>query len=356
MNKKHRIKIIPNPLYNFRYGETDTPSPQARVLVYAMDACGIEKIWSREDLRELVFRMMLAFPDLKIANNHFCNSCLFEFRHIGERIKLEAEDLLACLGLHTNNLPGEPMELYSWIDDLEGQLLETGKSAGGKWSLSPRPEEDRLLKKRFAALDRDEEISDEQIHDILIGKYQFPEPEEHASESYDDEEFEELVVYPDQDDIENARFVANDIVDALPEEAFRVFENAGRIHLNRAMQLEQLAVSPLAKDFRLIHVPDEALHKILSHLMGSDYNPDIRYRDLMQSEYAYIEDLAHLIWARYHNLIYCMHQPRVDSRWRVDLRKFDGLGTGNGVNLQQTWDYFRLSEIRNVFKSNQPLL
>ena len=78
MIKKDQIRFIPNSLYNFRYGNIDGHSTHARVLVYAMDATGIQKIWCKEDVRELVFRMMLAFPDLEIAQNHFCNSYLFE--------------------------------------------------------------------------------------------------------------------------------------------------------------------------------------------------------------------------------------------------------------------------------------
>ena len=351
MIKKDQIRFIPNSLYNIRYGNIDGHSTHARILVYAMDATGIQKIWCKEDLRELVFRMMLAFPDLEIAQNHFCNSYLFEFHYKGEQMKMEYEDLLACLGLHTNNLPSYPTELDSWIDDLEDYLREAGKSAGGGWSLSPRPKEDRRLKKRFDALcGDDEEFTDQQIHNMLIGKtLHLTEREEHHSEEYDDEEFQDLVVYPNFEDMERARFVADDLLDALPEEQFQVFQDAGKIHLNRAQIMRQLSGSRLAKDFRLNQIPDEKLDIILRHLMKEDYRTDMRYSKFMRSEYAYIEDLAHLVWARHHGLIFCMYEPRVDSRWKVDLRKYDGLGCGDGINLQQTWDYFNLGEIRNVF-------
>ena len=89
MENKREIRLIPNPLYNIRYGEMKGPSTHARVLVYAMDATGIQKIWSKEDVRELVFRMILGFPDLEIAQNHFCNSYLFEFHYNGEQMTME---------------------------------------------------------------------------------------------------------------------------------------------------------------------------------------------------------------------------------------------------------------------------
>jgi hypothetical protein len=351
MKKQDQLRRIPNPLYNIRYGENDDFSPQSKVLVYAKDATGMQKIWSREDLRQLVFRMMLAFPDLEISQNYFCGNCLFEFRHKGKRMKIETEDLPACLGLHTSNLPGNPTDLDSWIDDLEEYLREAGKSAGGVWSISPRPEEDLKLKKRFDALCRDdEELTDKQVNDMLIGKpLYFPERESHEVGSYDDEEFVELVVYPDRDDIDRARFVADDLVDSLPEEAFMVFEKSAKKYLNEVPRLEQLFCTPLARDFRMDRLPEAACEKILRYLMKEDYRDDMSYSEFLRSDLAYIEDLAHLIWARHHNLIFCMYEPRVDSRWQVDLRKFDGLGNAEGINLQQTWDYFRLWEIQHVF-------
>jgi len=352
MKKKDQIRLIPNPLYNIRYGEMDKPSAHARVLVYAMDATGIQKIWCKEDVRELVFRMMLAFPDLEIAQNHFCNSYLFEFQYKGKQMKMEYEDLLACLGLYTNTLPTDPTDVDSWIDDLEGQLLDAGKSAGGGWSLSPRPQEDRRLQKRFDALFEDDiEFSEQQIHDMLIGKpLHLPERGEHQDEEYDDDEFNELVVYPNSEDVERARFVAEDLVNSMPQEHFDMVKEAGKIHLHRVHTMLQLSKTKLAKDFRLNQIPDDRLDVILRHLMKEDYRTDMRYSEFMRSEYAYIEDLAHLIWAKHHGLIFCMYEPRVDSRWKVDLRKFDGLGCGDGINLQKTWDYFRLSEIKDVFR------
>jgi len=73
---------FPNPLYDELCPVKDENgiTPQTRTLSFCMFTCGIQKLFNRHDLYELVFRLAVAHKHLNLLDSFFGDDYLFDFK------------------------------------------------------------------------------------------------------------------------------------------------------------------------------------------------------------------------------------------------------------------------------------
>jgi hypothetical protein len=72
-------------------------------------------------------------------------------------------------------------------------------------------------------------------------------------------------------------------------------------------------------------------------------------------DWAFIQDVAHLVWGVNNGLVRDLNTLHIDPRWDLDIDRYEELGHDwPGINLLTTWKAFSLDEVAHLIKRELP--
>ena len=90
-------------------------APQTLALAFCMNAAGIEKLETREDIHELIVRMGILFKPMKIAETILIRKYIFYLKLPGRNVFLIPEDLKNHIGMQLTNTHTEQLTHEEWL-------------------------------------------------------------------------------------------------------------------------------------------------------------------------------------------------------------------------------------------------
>jgi hypothetical protein len=283
---------------------------QARALAWCMDISGMEALFTRADLQEMLIRVIAAVPELKAEENYFSHGCLFSFSWDGLPYRLYPEDITAFLGLHLWDLPLNNFDRDKWLNNLSANRFSAWLSCH---PFGP------ALKPVNTGEDREDESD----------------------------------YTPGEKELDAAGRLVDFIMGRIPDEVFDRFESDNEIELKEIRLLVEKANSPLPIRFDWNALPEETQQAFTRHILKDDHREGISMEEI-RKDWSHVEDLAHLVWARNNGLIFHMDSLQIDPRWDVNIEKFDALGHDFGLDFPATWKAFRLDEVAHLIQREMP--
>ena len=283
---------------------------QARALAWCMNITGMEALFTREDLFEFLVRLFTAIPELRAEEHFIEGEYLFEFHWEGMPYRMYPEDLVACLGLHIWDLPDNNLSREKWLQNLPAYRKSAWISSSlFRQTLNP------VHSGEQAAYVSGPEVSAEALR---------------AKES-----------------------LANYLLACMDEEAFRSFERECGPEL-AALQEKVASVNrglPASFDWEAL-APD-VKDAFMRHCMGEYYQETIPEEE--EEDWAFIQDLAHLVWGVNNGLVRDLNTLHIDPRWGLDISRYEDIGLeGPGINLQITWNAYSLDDVKYLIKREIP--
>lgn len=283
---------------------------QARALAWCMGITGMEALFTREDLFEFLVRLFTAIPELRAEERFIENEYLFEFHWEGMPYRLYPEDLSACLGLHIWDLPENNLSREKWLQNLPAYRKSAWISSSlFRQTLNP------LHQGEQAAYVSGPEVSAEGLI---------------AKES-----------------------LANYLLSCVDDEAFRCFERECGPELAALQQKVASVNRGLPASFNWEALAPEVKDAFMRHCMGKYYLENIPEEEL--EAWAFIQDLAHLVWGVNNGLVYDLNLLLIDPRWGLDIDRYNELGhEWPGINLLTTWNAYSLDDVKHLIKREIP--
>lgn len=90
-------------------------APQTLALAFCMNAAGIEKLETREDIHELIVRMGILFKPMKIAETILIRKYIFYLKLPGRNVFLIPEDLQNHIGMQLTDTQAEKLTRDEWL-------------------------------------------------------------------------------------------------------------------------------------------------------------------------------------------------------------------------------------------------
>jgi hypothetical protein len=101
-------------------------APQTLSLAFCMDAAGIEKLETREDIHELIVRMAILFKPMRIAETILIRKYIFYLKIPGRNVFLIPEDLQNHIGMQLTGRQTEQHTRDEWLQ----------KHGGIRWNMN----------------------------------------------------------------------------------------------------------------------------------------------------------------------------------------------------------------------------
>lgn len=101
-------------------------APQTLALAFCMDAAGIEKLATREDMNELIVRMAILFKPMRITETILIKKYIFYLKIPGRNLFLIPEDLQNHIGMQLTGTQTEKITRDEWLQ----------KHGGIRWSMN----------------------------------------------------------------------------------------------------------------------------------------------------------------------------------------------------------------------------
>jgi hypothetical protein len=101
-------------------------APQTLALAFCMDAAGIEKLETREDIHELIVRMGILFKPMRIAETILIRKYIFYLKLAGRNVFLIPEDLQNHIGMQLTDTKAEKLTRDEWLQ----------KHGGIRWNMN----------------------------------------------------------------------------------------------------------------------------------------------------------------------------------------------------------------------------
>ena len=117
MTKETKIILINFDQYKTKYimrNRADL-APQTMALAFCMDATGMEKLTTREEMHELIFRTALLLRQMGIMESFFINRYFFRFDVEGSEIRFGKDDLLNHIGMQLTGPQTRQLTRDEWM-------------------------------------------------------------------------------------------------------------------------------------------------------------------------------------------------------------------------------------------------
>jgi hypothetical protein len=90
-------------------------APQTRALAFCMDAAGIKKLATREDMHELIVRMVFIFKPMRIVETYLLKGYFFYFKLPGRKTFFIPDDLQKHIGMELTGPLTKQLTRNEWI-------------------------------------------------------------------------------------------------------------------------------------------------------------------------------------------------------------------------------------------------
>lgn len=310
-NKMIGMISYPSGRQHFNIHDENEIPLQARALAWCMDITGMEALFTKEDLFELLVRLFTSIPELRAEESFAENEYLFEFHWEGMPYRMYPEDITACLGLHIWDIPENNLSREKWLQNLPAFRKSAWFSSFFRQTLNPmQPKESR----------EEEEYSAPNITlEDLIAK-------------------ESLVNY---------------LLGGIGDDVFLRFEKECRNELTTLRQKISSINRGLPVRFDWDTLAPDVKEAFMRHCMGKYYQENIPEDEM--EDWAFIQDVAHLVWGVNNGLARDLNTLHIDPRWDLDIDRYEELGhDGPGINLLITWRAYELDDVKHLIKREIP--
>jgi hypothetical protein len=310
--KNKMFSLIPNPAFSQHFGSLapDEIPLKVRAIAWCMDITGMEALFTRADMHEMLVRLFSSVPEL-LPEKHFADfRCLFTFRNEDMPFRIYPEDITACLGLYIWDLPENDFNRGQWLKNLP-ELRRSAEITAGffRQTLNPTAVEENRGR----------------ISEIIPGEGEIAAAER-------------MVAY---------------VMGGISDEVFSRFEQDCKAALNQIRAKVKRASEPLPISFDWNALPEQTRHTFIRHILEEDSHEGISLEEI-RKDWPHIEDLAHLVWASQNGLIRSMDFLIFDPRWDVDIARYDYLGHDLGINFRATWTAYNLDEVADLIPGELP--
>jgi len=100
---------------NYTYRNRTGLAPQTRILAFCMDAAGIKKLATREDMHELIVRMAILFKPMRMTETFFRRKYFFHFTVMGRNTFFITDDLQKHIGMELTDPQTEQLTRDEWL-------------------------------------------------------------------------------------------------------------------------------------------------------------------------------------------------------------------------------------------------
>lgn len=316
MLKTFSVNLTSNSFYKKYYGLEESGKSkeaiQTRALAFCLVAAGMERLFTRDDFRELVFRLTVIFQQLNILENFFRDNYLFDFFFEDEHFRITHNDLLAHLGIHIFEYPAESMPREVWYQKMQDCW------EGSVWT-------------------------------GILGETINPVPSlvlDKINKQNTSINIKSLNVNPSPELILNAEILAENVMKELPVKPFEQFRSENREFLQTINRYIDYCKSPLPIQYDWNKITEENQQAILKHVVEPQFYFDGMTMDDVINEYAdWVPDLVYLAWIKANGFADDLYHDKIDPRVDIDPSKYEELGVEGGINLGLTYDAFDLSAI-----------
>lgn len=294
------------PAEYFRYhGE---PMPSSYAMAWCMLATGVYRIFSREDLKEFLFRLPVTLNSLGLVETWLLKDRLMNYRVKGKDYTLCLEDVIMHFGL-------EVIDSYSNMTDREDYLKNVG---GGIFN--------SMLTGHLADFSVIEPETDEDGSKIISGKKHAPE------------------ITPEL--IAKAEFFASDLMKFIPEETFTdrnplIAEKEKEIEERR----ERKRNMPV---FDIKKIPKRIIRECLEIMFVEEYvDRLLKDPELFEKE---ARPLIYLGWLLANDMMEYNDEMGIVEKEGVELDYSDYELPGGGSNLNLTVMDYNLRDLGPLLK------
>jgi hypothetical protein len=105
---------------NYTFRNRAGLAPQTRLLAFCMDATGIKKLASREDMHELIVRMAILFKPMRMTETFFIKEYFFHFTVLGRNTFFILDDLQKHIGMELIDTQTEQLTRGEWLQEIGG--------------------------------------------------------------------------------------------------------------------------------------------------------------------------------------------------------------------------------------------
>jgi len=259
---------------------------ETSVLGYLMEATGISKLFSREDIYEFVFRLTLSYQYLQVEEMFFENECLITFRKEGRLHYLTTNDLANHIGLQITEFPAEPQNREEWLPYRCAMRENT--------TLPSTSLVDFIDPEGIAVL----EYTSYSRYEIWLTRE-------------DD---------PDAKEIKNASIIAGCVTADIPEylfERFRQNNSAFLEHLRKYPELINTA-PPLA--FEWGRLTENARDEVMKMLFRPVYHAGITLDEVCALHQSCAHELVYLAWLFANGFVWDAQRNIIDPRYKLNIQ------------------------------------
>lgn len=313
---------LPNPWYDELYPvkDEDGLTPQTRTLSFCMFTCGIQKLFNRHDMYELVFRLAIAHKHLNVLDSFFGDDFLFDFKTEDSVYRISTEDLIAHLGLYLTAYPEKENAFEKWQQYIRNHWTSGLYIAD-------------LLNFSVPGLEKLTERKDENVLSLKMAKLEEP---------------------PTEEIVRNARILAENFMKDIPEEPFEIFARQNEERLKEIDEYIAFANSPLPVTYSWENLSDEAKQGIRNHfawLFDEPVDENATIEDIDEQFTLPISKLVYLAWIVANDYDRDLPQGIFDPRVKIDIFDYQKFEDEPGVNLQNVYERYELDELEPFLKS-----
>ena len=309
-NKMIRMLSYPSGRQHFNIHDENEIPLQARALAWCMDITGMEALFTKEDLFEFLVRLFTAIPELRAEESFAENEYLFEFHWEGMPYRMYPEDITACLGLYIWDMPENTLSREKWLQNLPAFRKSAWFSSSlFKQTLNPMQPEESGDTHSAPTITLEDLVAKEGLVSYLLGG------------------------------------IGNDV--------FLRFEKECRNEMSALRQKISSINRGLPVHFDWEALAPDVKEAFMRHCMGKYYQENIPEDEM--EDWAFIQDVAHLVWGVNNGLARDLNTLHIDPRWDLNIAKYEELGhDGGGINLLLTWKAYELDDVRHLIKREIP--
>ena len=292
------------PLYHFQ--DKKEPLPASYAIAWCMLATSVSRIFTKEDMKEFLFRLSITLHSLDLLENWLVKDCLMNYSVKGKQYVLTLDDIIIHFGMEIcdayANLVSREKYLGNLLNGLKGAMF-VGDQGG------------------FSVLKTE-------VREYEDGKqYNFSKVKNYIPE-----------ITPEL--ITKAEFFATDLMKFIPNE---IFENRNEAMLEKEKELrerqDKINKMPV---FDIYKIPQETIRQCLEIIYIPEYAEKLMADKELFSKEA--KPLIYLGWL-YANDLLDFTDDLPESMEGIPLDFEDYQLEDGGVNLNITIENYNISEL-----------
>jgi len=300
-------KYIEN--YSHKYDLSDDDiAPQTYAIYWCMMATNMNRLFTRQDMHELLVRLAITLDTLDIVENWFAYDKLLPFKMGESYYSLKVEDIYAHMGFEAVDSYKNKLPRDIFFKNIASNI-KTAMFVGA-------------LEHNFQVIQPRKEAAEEDTY-VIDGESHTPEIT--------------------ADLIKKADFFAQDVLKMAPEGLFDEIPNS-RIEKMKELEKRQEAVKNLP-EFSLQMLSEETIEQCMELMLGSEILEELKQEPEEYEEESY--RLIHLAWLFANDLAW-----GDEYDWNIhegmDLDPDDYELEDGGINLYATYKEYNMEECEYV--------